>query len=99
MTKKVWLSKLKVKGDKQNRNKKGNAAGFYHEKPCFDLKLVVPLYFFRHQTAPYPTPDAKLKIGRYMAITTPPMIAPRKTIMIGSIMLVRALTAVSTSSS
>jgi hypothetical protein len=39
------------------------------------------------------------KMGRYIATTMPPMTVPRKTIMIGSIKLVMAATATSTSSS
>src|SRR5207253_4067574 len=39
------------------------------------------------------------KMGRYMAMRKPPTTNPRNTIMIGSIMLVRAATAASTSSS
>ncbi len=42
---------------------------------------------------------AMLKIGRYMAMRKPPTTPPRKTIITGSIMLVRAATATSTSSS
>ena len=42
---------------------------------------------------------AMLKIGRYIAMRKPPTMPPRKTIMTGSIMLVSAPTATSTSSS
>ena len=40
-----------------------------------------------------------LKIGRYMEITRPPMITPRKRMTIGSISVVRLATMLSTSSS
>ncbi len=42
---------------------------------------------------------AILKIGRYMAITKPPIVTPRNTSMIGSIRAVMLSTAWSTSSS
>jgi len=38
-------------------------------------------------------------IGRYMAITIPPMTTPRKKIMTGSMSFIMPATAVSTSSS
>jgi len=46
-----------------------------------------------------PTREPILKIGRYMAITRPPMVTPRKTSINGSIIAVRFSTAWSTSSS
>ena len=46
-----------------------------------------------------PTAPAMLKIGRYMAITSPPIMPPRKHIINGSIAAVRFSTAWSTSSS
>ncbi len=46
-----------------------------------------------------PTVPASLKIGRYMAITRPPTVVPRKSMSSGSIMAVRLATASSTSSS
>ena len=57
--------------------------------------------------APFPCPTASVyctafimsKIGRYMAITMPPTITPRITIMAGSMRERSALTATSTSSS
>ena len=50
--------------------------------------------------APYPpTAPAILKIGRYMAMTSPPMVTPRKSSIKGSIREVRLSTAWSTSSS
>ena len=50
-------------------------------------------------TACYPTTDAILNMGRYMAIIIPPTTPPRNTIMNGSSSAVMASTAASTSSS
>ncbi len=47
----------------------------------------------------YPTAWPNLNIGRYMAMMSPPRTTPRKTIIMGSIMAVRLVTMVSTSSS
>ena len=47
----------------------------------------------------YPTAEAILKMGRYMAMIIPPTTPPRKTIMKGSKSAVIAPTAASTSSS
>ncbi len=47
----------------------------------------------------YPTTEAILKMGRYMAMIIPPTTPPRKTIMKGSKSAVIAPTAASTSSS
>ena len=46
-----------------------------------------------------PTAPASLNTGRYIAMTSPPMTTPRKTISIGSSSAVIASTAESTSSS
>lgn len=48
---------------------------------------------------PYMTWPAMLNMGRYILTTKPPTTTPRKTIMIGSIKVVRLSTATSTSSS
>ena len=50
-------------------------------------------------TGYFPTTVTSLKMGRYMAMTTPPITTPRKTMSIGSRSAVRLVTAVSTSSS
>src|SRR6266404_3770833 len=52
-----------------------------------------------NQRSRYLTSVTSLKIGRYMATTSPPTTTPRKTIMMGSRSEVSVLTAVSTSSS
>jgi hypothetical protein len=48
---------------------------------------------------PYPTTAPSWNIGRYIATIIPPTTPPRKTMRMGSSMDVKALTAVSTSSS
>lgn len=47
----------------------------------------------------YPTAVPSLKIGRYMATTSPPRITPRKAMIIGSMSAVMFVTRLSTSSS
>jgi hypothetical protein len=53
----------------------------------------------REQQLGYCTAFIISKIGRYIAITIPPTITPRQTIIAGSIRLSSELTATSTSSS
>ena len=53
----------------------------------------------RSRSGRYCTAFIMSKIGRYMAMTMPPTITPRSTIIAGSIRLTSALTATSTSSS
>ena len=67
------------------------------ERPgSFPGLSFLPLGYFKL----YPPMTAAIwKMARYMAMTRPPTVMPRKTIKAGSIREVRAATAVSTSSS
>ena len=65
-------------------------AGLFFTFSLFSLNLL-PVF--------YPTIAPSWNIGRYIATIIPPTTPPRKTMRMGSSMDVKALTAVSTSSS
>src|SRR5690349_11147464 len=77
------------------------AGDHHHPQEEEPLEVVAQRFLLSDADAhgDHPMTDPSLKIGRYIAITRPPMTVPRKTMTSGSIRAVRLATALSTSSS
>src|SRR4030065_397075 len=85
-------------GDRRHQEGEGDSRAQQEESPAFG-RLFFPAPAGDRRQAYPPTTPANIKMGGYIAMTSPPMTTPRKIMSIGSTREVNAPTAESTSSS